>query len=201
MSPAPAKLRGGVREDPLPYQQRLAERALEDIDLVVIHATELPDLATAREYGERIVHPGSQTGNSGHFYIDRDGRIEQWVALDRVAHHTVGYNTRSVGIELVNLGRYPNWLDSRHQDWQEEITPAQLEALVELLALLRAALPGLEFIAGHDALDRRWVPASDDENQKVQRKLDPGPNFPWPAVIQASGLDRLESDDRPEPSG
>ena len=183
--------RGLTTLDPLPYEARLAERDPATIDLVVIHATELPDLATAREYGERIVHAGSQTGNSGHFYIDRNGHIEQWVALDRVAHHTVGYNTRSVGIELVNLGRYPNWLDSRHQEWQEDITSAQLEALLKLLDALRAELPALQFIAGHDALDTRWVPASDDVNLTVRRKLDPGPNFPWDAVVEASGLERL----------
>lgn len=178
--------------DPLHYEARLSERALSDIDLVVIHATELPDLATAREYGERIVHTGSQTGNSGHFYIDRDGSIHQWVALNRVAYHTVGYNTRSIGIELVNLGRYPDWLDSRHQQWQEDITPEQLAALLDLLAALRAELPALQFIAGHDALDPRWVQASDDETLKVRRKLDPGPNFPWDRVIENSGLGRLE---------
>lgn len=185
-------LRGLVRGDPLPYQERLAERGLSEIDLVVIHATELPDLATAREYGERIMHTGSQTGNSGHFYIDRDGSIEQWVAPDRVAHHTVGYNPRSIGIELVNLGRYPNWLDSRHQQWQESITPQQLEALLALLDALRAELPTLQFIAGHDELDPRRVAASDDESLTVRRKLDPGPDFPWQRVIEGSRLTRLE---------
>lgn len=192
MNPAGSALRGLTSLDPLPYEARLAGRSPANIDLVVIHATELPDLATAREYGERILHAGSQTGNSGHFYIDRDGRIEQWVALDRVAHHTVGYNPRSIGIELVNLGRYPNWLDSRHQDWQEEITPEQLASLLALLAALCTTLPGLQFIAGHDALDPRWVPASDDEALKVRRKLDPGPDFPWDRVIEGSGLVRFE---------
>ena len=43
-----------------------------DVDLVVIHCTELPDLAIAREYGERVLHDNG-SGNSGHFYIDRDG--------------------------------------------------------------------------------------------------------------------------------
>ena len=64
---------------PLAYADRLQLRALGDIDLVVIHCTELPDLAMAREYGERIVHASSQTGNSGHYYIDRDGAVQQWV--------------------------------------------------------------------------------------------------------------------------
>ncbi|TVS13426.1 MAG: N-acetylmuramoyl-L-alanine amidase [Wenzhouxiangella sp.] len=174
------------------YSQRLEQRALEDIDLVVVHATELPDLAMAREYGERIHYRNSGTGNSGHYYIDRDGRIEQWVALDRVAHHVSGFNRRSIGIELVSLGRYPNWLDSRHQRWQETITEAQLASLQGLLLQLRARLPAIEKIAGHDQLDTRQVPASDDANVLVRRKLDPGPEFPWDAVLAGSGLLRTD---------
>ena len=72
--------------DPLPYEARLEARALDQIDLVVIHCTELPDLATAREYGERILH-ASGTGNCGHYYIDRDGAVHVYVRPDRVAHH------------------------------------------------------------------------------------------------------------------
>ena len=60
----------------LPYAELLAARAPDAIDTVVIHCTELPDLATAREYGERVLYE-SGTGNSGHYYIDRDGRIEE----------------------------------------------------------------------------------------------------------------------------
>ena len=62
-----------IHDWPLPYEPRLAARMSTDIDLVVIHCTELPDLATAREYGERIRYAETQTGNSGHYYIDRDG--------------------------------------------------------------------------------------------------------------------------------
>ena len=36
---------------PLPYVDLLAERAPDTIDTVVIHCTELPDLASARAYG------------------------------------------------------------------------------------------------------------------------------------------------------
>ncbi len=181
--------------EPLNYVEALAPRSLDQIDLVVIHATELPDLATAREYGERIQYPESGTGNSGHFYIDRDGRVEQWVPIERVAHHTAGYNSRSIGIELVNLGRYPHWLDSRHQHWQEAVTPAQIEALLGLLDTLRSKLPGLSWLAGHDALDQRWVPASDDPALQVRRKLDPGPDFPWQQVLTTSGLARWPAAD------
>ena len=67
-----------VETTPLPYEARLDARPRAQIDLVVIHCTELPDLATAREYGERVLYD-SGTGNSGHYYIDRDGTVHLWV--------------------------------------------------------------------------------------------------------------------------
>jgi N-acetylmuramoyl-L-alanine amidase len=175
---------------PLSYNDQLEARALDDIELVVVHATELPDLATAREYGERIHYDESGTGNSGHFYIDRDGTIEQWVALDRVAHHVAGHNRGSVGIELVSLGRYPHWLDSRHQHWQEAINPAQIRSLIRLLQHLQSRLANLRAIAGHDQLDPRRVEASDDPRLEVRRKIDPGPDFPWAEILESIDLER-----------
>jgi N-acetylmuramoyl-L-alanine amidase len=175
---------------PLPYEERLEARPTARIDLVVIHCTELPDLAMAREFGEREVH-ASGTGNSGHYYIDRDGSIHVFVKPDRVAHHTRGYNERSIGIELVNAGRYPDWLDSRHQAMDEPYTDAQVVALVALLNALRRDIPTLEFIAGHEDLDRDTVPASDDPAQRVSRKRDPGPRFPWSRVLDETALARI----------
>ena len=71
---------------PLPYEHLLAQRKPTDIDLVVIHCTELPDLATAREYGERALYDNG-SGNSGHYYIDRDGTVSRYVPDERIAHH------------------------------------------------------------------------------------------------------------------
>lgn len=172
----------------LSYNNRLEQRALEQVNLVVVHATELPDLAMARDYGETIRYPNSGTGNSGHFYIDRDGTVEQWVDLDRVAHHVADHNHNTVGIELVSLGRYPAWFHSRHQVWQEPVKTDQIESLLGLLEFLRQQLPNLQWISGHDELDTRWVPASDDPALRVRRKLDPGPDFPWARVLASSGL-------------
>jgi N-acetylmuramoyl-L-alanine amidase len=177
--------------DPLPYVERLPLRAREAIELVVVHCTELPDLATARSYGERVLYPDSGTGNSGHFYLDRDGSVHAWVPVERVAHHVRGYNPGSVGIELVNRGRFPDWLDSRHQAMTEAYPDVQLQGLVALLQALRAQLPGLHRIAGHEDLDTGCVPASDDPSQRVPRKRDPGPLFPWPRVLDAVPLQRL----------
>jgi N-acetylmuramoyl-L-alanine amidase len=183
-----------IRDQPLSYVARLERRDAAAIDLVVIHCTELPDLAMAREFGERIRHAQSRTGNSGHYYIDRDGGIVRFVGDERVAHHAFGYNARSIGIELVNRGRYPHWNDSRHQDFSEAYADAQIEALLGLLAQLRTTLPDLRLIAGHEDLDRRREPASDDERILLPRRRDPGPLFPWPRIVPACGLQRLFGD-------
>ena len=183
-----------IQDWPLPYEERLAERAPTAIDLVVIHCTELPDLATAREYGERIHYKDSQTGNSGHYYIDRDGGTLRFVDDLRVAHHTFKFNPRSIGIELINLGRYPNWNDSRHQAMTEPYTAAQIESLLALLKHLHHEYPSLRWIAGHDALDLRREPSSDKPDLLLPRRLDPGPMFPWDRVVAGSGLLRFVVD-------
>jgi len=180
-----------IHIDHLPYVSRLAVRPLDVIDLVVIHCTELPDLGAARTYGEKVLYPESGTGNSGHWYIDRDGHIVEYVPPARIAHHVRGYNPRAVGIELVNRGRWPDWLDSRQQEPDEPYPPAQIAALRELLPFLRATLPGLRRIAGHEDLDTEEIPASDDPGVCVRRKRDPGPLFPWQEVLYGLGLERL----------
>lgn len=188
----PADLPPAAPHDwPLPYEPQLDARPCTQIDLVVIHCTELPDLAMARACGERVRYADSGTGNSGHYYIDRDGAVHRFIRPERVAHHTRGYNERSVGIELVNTGRYPDWLDSRHQAMDEPYPEAQIAALIALLARLKAELPQPCQIAGHEDLDTTLVPASDDATKSVHRKRDPGPLFPWPRVLEASGLQRL----------
>lgn len=87
-----------IADRPLPYVDLLAARPLAAVGRVVLHCTELPDLAMARVWGERVVHP-SGTGNSGHYYVDRDGAIECWVPPERTAHHVRGHNADSIGIE------------------------------------------------------------------------------------------------------
>lgn len=179
-----------IHHTPLPYEEKLVARELSSIELVVIHCTELPDLAMAREYGERVLYD-SGAGNSGHYYIDRDGTLLQYVALSRVAHHVRGHNPNSIGIELVNLGRYPNWLDSRHQTMAEAYPDAQIDALIELLQWLAQALPSLRWITGHEQLDTSLEPATDDPQLQVPRKQDPGPHFPWDRVLAAIPLHAL----------
>jgi N-acetylmuramoyl-L-alanine amidase len=185
MSSSPIQLRL------LAYEKSLAVRSAEIINLVVVHCTELPDLATARSCGEAIQYPMSGTGNSGHFYIDRDGQVEQWVDLLRTAHHVKGFNNRSIGIELINRGRYPDWLHTETQEMTEPYPEAQINGLLDLLDDLCAQLTELCWIAGHQDLDTRIVPSSNHPGSLVRRKLDPGPLFPWTQVLKATSLKRF----------
>ncbi|HEY0198972.1 MAG TPA: N-acetylmuramoyl-L-alanine amidase [Rhodanobacter sp.] len=182
-----------IHDQPLPYVDQLPERAADAVKLVVIHCTELPDLATAREYGERPLHANG-TGNSGHYYVDRDGTIHRYVPGTRVANHVRGHNPDSIGIELVNLGRYPHWWDSRHQQMTEPYAAKQIDSLRALLRRLRHDFPNLRQIAGHEDLDTAMMPASDDPALEIHRKLDPGPMFPWADLLADGLLERIGAD-------
>lgn len=179
-----------IHDQPLPYVDILPGRPVDAVELVVIHCTELPDLAMAREYGEKVLH-ASGAGNSGHYYVDRDGAVYRYVPGTRVANHVRGHNANSIGIELVNRGRYPHWWDSRQQQMTEPYSEVQIVALNALLAQLRVEFPKLRDIAGHEDLDTALMPASDDASLEIRRKLDPGPLFPWAEVMQDSGLLRI----------
>lgn len=180
-----------VPHKPLAYVDQLDTRSHADITTVVIHCTELPTLADARVEGEKIRYD-SGTGNSGHYYIDVDGRTECWVPPERIAHHVADFNQHSIGIELVNLGRYPDWWHSQAQQPSTPYPDVQIQALVDLLNHLSSWLPNLRHICGHEDIDTRQVPASDDPSILVPRKCDPGPMFPWCAVLsEVAQLQRL----------
>jgi N-acetylmuramoyl-L-alanine amidase len=185
-----------IYQHPLSYVQRLENRCTDLIQLVVIHCTELPDLHNARQWGEKITYMQSQTGNSGHFYIDRDGRIEEWVPADRVAHHVRRFNDQSIGIELVNNGRYPNWFHSGCQQMKEDYPGVQIKAQSNLLDHLVSLLPGLEGIAGHETLDTDMLPAEDQAEIMIRRKLDPGPCFPWQTILDNTQLKQWTAKNR-----
>ncbi len=178
------------------YHSRLARREVATIDTVVIHCTELPTLSEAREYAERVIYPKTGSGACGHYYIDRDGSTYRYVGDDRIAHHVFEHNERSLGIELVNRGRFPRWFAADHQTMSEPYPEVQIETLVELVGDLEARYPGLYRIAAHADLDQRRVPAEDDPAVEVRRRIDPGPLFPWTRVQRTLRLRRLAPEER-----
>lgn len=179
-----------VVAQPLPYEAKLQRRESSDIDTIVLHCTELPTLAMAREFGERVLYQ-SGTGNSGHYYVDRDGGVYRYVVDERVANHTRGYNPRSIGIELINLGRYPEWYHKDSQQATEQYTQAQMDSLVALIEYLTAQHPSIVYIAGHEDLDVAMMEAEDDPTVMIRRKVDPGPLFDWPLIESQFDLQRL----------
>jgi N-acetylmuramoyl-L-alanine amidase len=171
-----------ILQELLPYHSKLEYRNPASLDLIVIHATELPSLALAREFGEKILYPETQTGNSGHYYIDRDGKVVQYVEDNRAARHVIGYNATSLGIEIVNSGRYPNWFHTDSQIPRELFTTEQINALKELLRFLKKKYPQIVKIARHSDLDLQEIPSTNNPSVLIRRKIDPGPVFPWDSI-------------------
>ena len=167
----------------LSYNDNLDKRDTLSIEMIVLHCTELPSLEMAREYGERIIYEGSGTGNSGHYYIDRDGSIYRYVEDERIAHHVFSFNPGSIGIEIVNNGRYPHWFRSTDQIPEEEYTAAQIDAVKKLLRFLKKQYPLISKLSRHSDLDTRKIEAEDNPRILIHRKIDPGPLFPWDEIL------------------
>jgi N-acetylmuramoyl-L-alanine amidase len=177
----------------------LPRRAVEDITTVVLHATEIPDLEEAWEVAMKSAGGDDGAGVCGHLYVDRDGTTYRFVPLDRVASHVRGWNTPSIGIELVNTGRHPRHFDSRSQEPSEPFPESQIRSLKRLLAHLKATCPNLVQIVRHSDLDRGMVVSTNDRSTKVHRRIDPGPLFPWEEI--RSFWDEMSgTGDRPGPS-
>jgi AmpD protein len=145
---------------------------LAHIDLIVVHSISLPP----GQYGAGGVqqlftnqlpwdaHPYYQTIRglkvSAHFFIERTGKVWQFVSCNDRAWHagTSSYRGRSdcnddsVGIELEGLEG-------------ESFEAAQYESLASLCKALGQQYP-IAHIAGH-------------EHIAPDRKKDPGPGFDW----------------------
>ncbi|MFH1095047.1 MAG: peptidoglycan recognition family protein [Candidatus Micrarchaeota archaeon] len=74
---------------------------------------------------------------SSHFGIAKDGETWQFVPLDIVSVHAVGYMHNSISFELV--AKRPR-----------DVTDAQVEKLVDMVAWLCQQYPSIEFVFGHD---------------------------------------------------
>jgi len=168
----------------LPWYRNLAQRNLRDITAVVLHATEIPQLDAAWDFAMQSVDEDG-VGVCGHLYIDRDGACFRFVPINRVANHARGYNKRSIGIELINSGRYPDHFNSHQQEPGEIFPESQVSALKIVLTALRKMCPSLAELVRHSDIDQEMVPSSDDVNRKVRRRIDPGPKFPWEEVKES----------------
>lgn len=132
-------------------------------DLIVIHYTAMPTCAEARA---RLCDPDAEV--SAHWLIAEDGAVEQLVDEGLRAWHAGAgawgnvsdVNSRSIGIELANIGDAP-------------FPEPQMAALEQALAgiMARWQIPLHRVIAHSD-----MAPV---------RKRDPGPRFDWRRLARA----------------
>ena len=159
-----------------------------EVSLVVLHNISLPPFeygsdAVQRLFTNRIdpaAHPFfTQIAGlrvSSHFFIARNGRVQQFVSCDDAAYHAGVSSFRgrdkcngfSVGIEIEGCDFEP-------------FTEVQYVALETLLAALMRAYP-IRAVTGHQDI-------------APQRKTDPGHFFDWPRLIHAGfPIDRNGAD-------
>ncbi|MGN6621129.1 MAG: N-acetylmuramoyl-L-alanine amidase [Sphingomonas sp.] len=131
------------------------------VSMVVLHYTGMESAEAALE---RLTDPAAEV--SAHYLIDEDGTIHRLVAEDKRAWHAgkahwrgiTDVNSASIGIELVNPG---------HEYGYREFAPAQIEALIPLLADIKDRY---EITRGNIVGHSDVAPT---------RKQDPGELFPW----------------------
>jgi N-acetyl-anhydromuramyl-L-alanine amidase AmpD len=156
------------------------------VDAIIVHSLGGPDC----EGGKQVFH--EITGDarywvqrfrtlplvSIHYVIGRDGDVQTGIPEDRAASHAVGWNQRSIGIELVN-----------NADGKDPFPQVQIDALVALVQAIRVRHPAIttDRILRHSDVDHSMFPAEKFGVACTQyrRKLDPGEAFPWAAFKAA----------------
>jgi N-acetylmuramoyl-L-alanine amidase len=162
---------------------------MKTVDTVVIHATEIPTLREALKMARDTSDRKPMDGICAHYYISRKGTLYRVVPDHRIANHCRGWNDRSIGIELVNRGRYPRWFHPDSQRFDQSYTESQYRALDRLLRLLKKRYPRIRQCLPHSDLDRRRV-LSTDGRTRVRRRIDPGPRFDWSKIIRLDGKEK-----------
>ncbi len=106
---------------------------------------------------------------SSQFMVDRDGTIYRLMPENWMARHVIGLNYSSIGIE--NIGGKDNKA--------EDLTPAQLQANIDLVRYLKAKYPSITYMIGHHEYKQMEATSLWLEKDKGYRtvKSDPGAEF------------------------
>lgn len=102
---------------------------------VVLHFTESDSASGVISYfASNTPNLGELPGVCAHFVVGQDGTIYQLVSTDLMCRHAVGYNHRSIGIEVVqsSYGNPSVWADRQILN-----RPKQLQALLALVRWLQ----------------------------------------------------------------
>jgi N-acetylmuramoyl-L-alanine amidase len=154
---------------------------IEPINMVVIHSTGGPT-CDAKNGRVMWVKSGTLAANMRfieahpklgiHYMIDRDGTLVRSVPEDQIAHHVFGHSGRSIAIELINDG---DGIDA-YPEAQLRAVTALIQDIAKRRGLARAA------VKRHSDLDLGVMPC----DRSKRRKVDPGPAFPFEAVLDAA---------------
>ena len=112
-------------------------------------------------------------GFSAHALVSPNGDVYLCRDDDQGAHHALGYNTDSLGVEVLVEGNhnYGSFLEAIKTDY---VLSEQMSSLTEVVK------------SWLDAYDiKRLVRHSDIS---PGRKVDPGAGFPWESFVQAVGF-------------
>jgi len=106
---------------------------------------------------------------SSHFMVARDGTIYRLMPENWMARHVIGLNYSSIGIE--NIGGKDNKA--------EDLTPAQLQANIDLVRYLKVKYPSIKYMIGHHEYQQMEATSLWLERDKGYRtvKSDPGAKF------------------------
>jgi N-acetylmuramoyl-L-alanine amidase len=138
--------------------------------MIVLHYTVIP---TCEEALVRLSETTNSAGKvSAHYLVDRDGSTYNLVNESKRAWHAgLGswaglddINSRSIGIEIVNVGLT--------EDGKREPFPmAQIDAVIKLCKDIQSRYP-IKYVLGHSDV-------------APLRKQDPGEAFPWKKLAEA----------------
>jgi N-acetylmuramoyl-L-alanine amidase len=156
------------------------------VDAVIVHSLGGPDCQQGKRFFTQIDGDARAWVTtfarlpivSIHYVIGRDGDVESGIPEAMAASHAVGWNQRSIGIELVNNG-----------DGVDPFSETQVEALRQLVREIQGRHPRvtLERVLRHSDVDASMFPAAKHGQActAFRRKLDPGDAFPWHAFKAA----------------
>jgi len=106
---------------------------------------------------------------SAQFLVARDGTIYRLMPENWMARHVIGLNYSSIGVE--NVGGQGNKKD--------DLTPAQLQANIDLVYYLKSKYPSIEYLIGHHEyrqMERSSLWLEKDRGYRTI-KSDPGDAF------------------------
>jgi len=136
----------------LPYNERAQDTA---VDRIILHHT-----GDSRAY--QTYNTLKQRDLSVHYIVDRDGMIYYAVDESKRAWHAGNWNSRSIGIEIVNTG---------YRDMQ--YTDEQYASIKSLINDMASRWPSIKVDDAH---------VIGHYQATAEGKWDPSPNFDWARI-------------------